>query len=402
MNRRSFLVGTAGTLSFLAGCVGDSSSEPAEPSGSATSRETTTLSPRTTRHTTTTTPTDTTETISIDTTETTPANATEATATNATETPSTGTTESTPADTPNTTIEDTTGSAPSGTTGGSSTRTTEPCSGGVTIETEVFDATEHATISLDDDARAIVAEAVANETATVAMYGEQPLQGGVFIEYDGAFYEVGHAVETSEVSAYRMNVEWERGQNAPAEATVVAFSDLPESDRNALRHAICGGEEGLIGDATDEERRLPQRSLGVHDFPAPYPEGGDTSRLIGSGVTWVSWDDHAFRVELGDATTTERDAHEYTATKVADTATEFRDAIASRFLVRLTDLPRDERKIVKRATRERYRTCGTIPETVPELEDRLTAEKQLPGGYDSWYVRFESEEYLLRILLWAS
>lgn len=366
MNRRAVLAGTVSILPFLAGCIGGPPSGSSGSSDDSIRGKSTTLSrpssPRTA------------------------------------ETSTTDAAEPSPREDPE----------------GTSTRTTERCIQGFSIEMRPFDATEHATVSLDDDARAIVAEAVENGEAKVVSYGGIPFGGlvtydkgansSVFVVYDGAFYEIDHAVETTAVSGYRINVTWERGQEAPADANVVAFADLSEYDRMALRLAACdNGREPNSGPRAAGHPCLPTESLSVGDFSVPYPGGGDASRLVGNGVTWVSWDGHILRVELGASTTAERRTHSYTAEKVAGSVVEFREVIASRFLVRLTDLPRNERAIVERAVRNGYEGCGTIVDTVPVLHDRLPVTKRLPGPpSDGWYARFDGEDYLLTLFQWTA
>ena len=369
-------------LPFLAGCTGGPSSGPPNDSTSSGSA---TPSPRPTASSTA-------ETISTSASETTETVET-----------STDAAEPTGDDTRKTATSDITEPAPSEGPG-TSARTTRGCLEGVTLELRPFDPAAHATVPLDDERRAVVAEAVEDGVAKVVAYGEESLRDGVFVEYDGAFYGIDHAVESTAVSAYRMGVEWERGQEAPADTTVVAFADLPESDRTALRIVINGGERGRVGESESAGGpRLPTESLSIGDFPAPYPDGGDGSRLVGNGVTWVSWDGNVLRVELGASTEAERRTHSYTAEQVAGSAAGFREAIAPEFLIRLTDLPRNERTIVERAIRDKYRGCGTISDTAPTLQERLAEKKQLPGpSGGEWYVRFDGDDYLLTLFQWVA
>lgn len=371
MNRRTVLVGTVSALPFLAGCVGGLPSDDPTSEGSVTPPSSRPSSPHTA----------------------------ETPLTDATGTVSTDAAESTPREDPE----------------GTSTRTTERCLGGFTIYTRPFDLTKHATVPLDDDARAVVAEAVENGTAKRVSYGATPFpeltrygnesaESGVFVAYEGAFYEIDHTVETTAVPGYEMNVEWERGQEAPADATVVAFADLSEDDRTALRLAACdNGREQNTGPGAAGHPCLPTQGMSAGDFPVPYPDGGDASRLVGNGVSWVSWDGRVLRVELGEATEAERRTHRYTAERVAGSAAAFQEVVASRFLVRLRDLPQDERAIVKRAIRDGYEGCGAIAETVPALRERLSEGKALPSpSSDGWYVRFDGSDYLLTLIQWVA
>ena len=376
MDRRVVLVGTASALSFLAGCIGGSSFE----STDSTTAEGSTAS--------------TTRSAPVGTAETAPTNATGT---------STDAVEPTADDTRKTIASDTTEPAP-GEGPGTSTRATGRCLRGFTLELRPFDPREHATVSLDDERRAIVTEAIEDGKAKLVSYGETPLEDEVFVADSGRFYEIHHAVETTVVSAYRMNVEWERGQEAPADATVVEFADLSKADRTALRLAICGGEPGQTGESgTTDGHCLPTEGLSVSDFPAPYPDGGDGSRLAGDGLTWVSWEGNVLQVELGASTQTERHTHSYTAERVAGSVAAFREVLASRFLVPLTELPRDERAIVDRAVQKQYEGCAGVPSALPSLHERLTEEKRLPfRAGDGWYVRFEGTDYLLTLFRWVA
>jgi hypothetical protein len=382
MNRRTVLTGAVSVLPFLAGCTGGPASGP---SNDSTSRGSPTPSPRPTASST--------------------AEATETSASETTETveTSTDTAEPTADDIRKTAAPDTTEPAPSEGPG-TSARATRGCPGGFILELRPFDPAEHATVVLDDERRAIVAEAIEDGGTKLVSYGETPLEDEVFVADNGAFYEIDHAIETTVVSAYRMNVEWERGQEAPADAPIVEFADLSEADRTALRLAVCGGEPGHIDvSASSDERCLPTEGLSVGDFPVPYPDGGDGSRLVGSGVTWVAWEGSVLRVELGVSTETERRTHSYTAERVAGSTAAFREVLASRYRVRLTELPRDERAIVERAVRKQYEGCEAIPSALPTLRDRLPEEKRLPSpSSDEWYVRFDGNDYLLTLLQWTA
>lgn len=298
---------------------------------------------------------------------------------------------------------------PGGTTSNSSVTAERPttesgddCVGGFVVEAQPFTAQE-VTVQLSDDERELIAEAVENGTAEVVSYGQAPVAADVFVEYDGAFYETDYSATTTEISAYKMDLSWERGQQAPASATSIDFADLPEADQSALRLAVYGGEEGQLNDAGEEKRdQLPRQSLGMHEFPAPYPNGSESSRLVDRGVVWVSWDDRIYRVEVGDATTTERHTRQYQVDHVADDEAGFREALADDFLIRFEDLPEGEHTIMEQALGKGYEECTPASDELESFQNRLPDEKRLPApNHRSWFVRFEGEGYLLTISQWV-
>lgn len=286
--------------------------------------------------------------------------------------------------------------------GRSTTKSNDNCQGGFEVEARPFTASEF-TVQLSDDERELVAEAVQNGSAEVVSYGEPPLAADVFVEYDGTFYETAYSTATTEVPAYKLNVSWERSQQAPDNATVVPFADLPEADQSALRLAIYGGEEGRVERSGDDERsQLPQQSLEMREFPAPYPDGGESSTLVDGGVVWISWDDRIYRVELGESTTTERQTRQYRVNHAADDASAFHDALAAEFLIQFEGLSTGEQAIVEQAIDGGYEECTPASDALTDLRSRLPEGRQLPApNYRSWLARFEGVDYLLSISQWV-
>lgn len=288
-----------------------------------------------------------------------------------------------------------------GTSEQSTANSDDDCQGGFVVEARPFTASE-VTLRLRDDERKLIAEAIENGTAEVVSYGQAPIAANVFVEYDGAFYETDYSVTTTELTAYELNLSWERGQQVPVTATSIRFADLPEADQSALRLAVYGGEEGQVSDEEDKRDQLPQESMEMHEVPIPYPNGGDSSRLVGGGVVWVSWDDRVYRVEVGDSTTTERHTRQYQVDHIAEDEAGFREALADDFLIRFADLLEQERAIMEQALGDGYEECTPASDALENLQNRLSNEKQLPApNYRSWFVRFEEEGYLLTISQWV-
>lgn len=272
----------------------------------------------------------------------------------------------------------------------------DECTSGVDVSGKAFDPADDLVASLDDDERALVAEAVESGSAERATYGEKLLTAGIFVEQNGTFYETDVTVAGSEsIQAYRLDLSWEKGREPPSDATTVAFADLPKADRSVLRLAVGGsGEEG--------EKSHPSQSLQRNDYPAPYPDGADSSQLVGNGVVWVQWNDRAYRVSVGDLTTQERRVFRYSVENVAESPTEFRRFAASAFRVNLEDVPDEEHNIVEQALDEGYEECSPPSDALEGLRARLSEEKRLPiPRYGSWYVRFDGGDYLLSIMNWV-
>lgn len=292
--------------------------------------------------------------------------------------------------------------SPSSPSGRSTTKSNDNCQGGFEVEARPFTASEF-TVQLSDDERELVAEAVQDGSAEVVSYGQPPLAADVFVEYSDAFYETAYSTATTEVPAYELNVSWERSQQAPDNATTIPFADLPKADQSALRLAIYGGEEGRVESSEDDERsQLPQQSLEMREFPAPYPDGGESSTLVDGGAVWVSWDDRIYRVELGGSTTTERQTRQYRVTHVADDSSAFHEALAAEFLIQFEELPKRERAIVEQAIDSGYEECTPASDALANFRNRLPEARQLPApNYRSWLARFEGDDYLLSISQWV-
>lgn len=268
------------------------------------------------------------------------------------------------------------------------------CEAGIDIWTDAFDPAADLPRTLDETERSLVAGAAAGDGAEYGTYAQAPIARDAFVAHDGAFYRTDYAVASVEqVPAFLMDVGWERGRKAPADAAVVAFDALPAADRKALRAAVL-----------DPERRgLPSESLSVREFPAPYPDGGGDSRLVGD-VARVRWRDRTFRVETAaESEATQRwRTFRYALERVAADAEEFRRRIADRYLVRLDGLPEDRRAIVERARTDGYEECEPRSEAIADLRGRLPDSGRLPEPHgDSWYVEFDGRRFRLRVSAWV-
>lgn len=269
----------------------------------------------------------------------------------------------------------------------------EDCTSGFHVSGERFDPSDDLIVELDADGQAIVMEAVETGSAERTTYSQEPLRGGIFVQQNGAFYETDvSTTETESVTAHRLRLEWEKGQTAPEDATVVKFSDLPDDDKKALELAVYG---------SDERKERPTESMSIEDFPAPYPDGSESSKLVGNDVTWVRWKDRVYRVEVTGSATQERRTFRYEMERVATRTEDFRTFVASRYRINLTGLPADEREIVAQAFDDRYEECTPSSDALESLQNRLPDNQRLPHPADGWYVRFEGGDYRLSIMQWV-
>ena len=280
---------------------------------------------------------------------------------------------------------------------------TDDCHSGVTVTTDPYAPVSELPVDLDQQERSIAATAANEAHADFETYGQAPLRADAIVRQDGAFYRTDYSEATAEeVPAYTMDVYWENGQTAPAEATVVGFEDLPATDRQALRIAAVSPEDGGREDGEGGDG-LPQETLSVGEFPAPYPDGGTDSQLIGTR-TWVRWHDRTFSVDVADESiaTQERQTYGYTLERVAADESAFHEFVGEEYLVELTDLPASQRSIVSAAVEDHYEECLPDSDALGDLRERLSEKPSLPQPSDrSWYVTFEGRRYRLAILEWS-
>ena len=267
------------------------------------------------------------------------------------------------------------------------------CESGFHVSTSAFDPVADLPADLDDRERTLVADAVAGGGATDETYGRPPLSEATFVSHDGAFYRIASSVASVErVPAFPMRIEWERGQEPPAGVVAVPTADLPAVDREVLRGALAG----------NERKGFPSQSLSVREYPAPYPDGGDASRLVGN-VTWVAWRDRALRVEVaGESTTTrERRTYRYTVERVAATPAAFRRFVADEYLVGLDDAPAAQRELVRTALDDTYEECAPPSDALAGLRRRLAGADPLPDASREWYVALDGRRFRLGVLRWV-
>lgn len=269
------------------------------------------------------------------------------------------------------------------------------CNSGVYVDAESFAPVPALEDRLDADERALGAETVEKDGTRRTTYARVPFREPTLFPHDGAFYRLSRqVVESVDVPSFELGAEWEEGQSAPAGIEVVQFADLPENDRRAFRLAMPEGK----GD------HFPQ-GFSIGSYPAPYPDGGEDSRLVGE-TTWVEWEDRTVRVQVaGEQTgTTEPVTYAFAAEGVADDAAGFRTFLAETYLVDLSNATDAQLEILRSARgEESYDECLPASDALAALRDRLEDEEKLPEPYQrEWYVAFDGERSRLSVTEWVA
>ncbi|MFC6726809.1 hypothetical protein ACFQE1_21025, partial [Halobium palmae] len=135
-----------------------------------------------------------------------------------------------------------------------------------------------------------------------------------------------------------------------------------------------------------------------------FPGGADSSKLVGSGESWVRWDDRAFRVSVGREDAMTRTTYRYTVDEIAGVAAGFRTFAAEQYLVRGATLSRGARRIAARAVENGgYEECEPVSDGLSALEAELPVGRELPAPHDgSWYVELDGSRRRLRIGRWVA
>lgn len=254
------------------------------------------------------------------------------------------------------------------------------------VEAEPFAPVEQLPSTVPSRFESAVETGLREGSVAVQVYGPAPLDDGRYLERDGSFYRIDHrATETESVPAVAAELDWEEGQSAPADASVVSFADLSAADRDALRTAALAGEYWT------DSVELPTRSW-HREGPVPY-EGGVPDAPFASGdVAWLAWRDREIRVRVRGETTAERRTVRYGFERVADSPAAFRTYVADRYAIELTDLSEAERDVLSRAREGGYRECGGRSTGVEYLTDRLPSDEHPPGA-GGWYVERDGERF---------
>lgn len=270
----------------------------------------------------------------------------------------------------------------------------DDCTSGFHVSLEAYAPSDDLRVHVESETEQELVTAAVESGATVhETYRDAPLGDGV-VSHDGAYYWLDVAdAGTETVTGYLFDISWENGRTAPDDATVFAFEDLPESDRDAIEFLVPGGSGG-------EDVGHPTQSFTGRDRPVPYPDGGDDSRLLPRDTVWVRYDDREYRVSPGGETAVDRRRYRYTAERIAGSVDELRTWAAERFLVDLTLTDR-QRDLLEAASTDYYEECSPASEALSGLRDQLGDSARLPGPAEGWYVAYDGDRYRLEILQWV-
>lgn len=271
-------------------------------------------------------------------------------------------------------------------------RQSDDCAAGFHVSLAPFAPSDDLPIRVDGH-RALIAAAVDGGTS-VEMYGQEPLDGGV-VAHDGAYYRLSvEQVARTRVTAYLFDVTWEEGRTAPEEATVLAFGNLPGSDRGAVRFLVPDGDGAEDGGHPTEEYTGRER-------PVPYPDGGDDSVLLDYDTVWVRHDGREYHLSPGAETTTEAHRYRYTVDRLADSEGSLRAWAAETYLVDLSPSVAQEDLLAK-ASKGTYRECAPASDALAGIQDQVAEDARLPQPADGWYVDVDGDRHLLTITRWVA
>lgn len=269
------------------------------------------------------------------------------------------------------------------------------CHSGVVVRAREF--TPDALTTYVHDAVEPLLRGAMDGPVEVTSYGGDPFRDGAYVRLDGSYYRTGVTVaDLEEVPARLLALDWEKGREAPANADVIAYEELPESDRDALHLAVYGPQY-------ERDEGLPSEGMSVGEFPAPYPDGIEDSALVDAGETWVRWSGRDYRVVIeGEATATRR-TYRVSLEEVADDGETFREHVAAEHMLELDDLTDAEREILAAAVDDRYEECKPVSEALERLRSRLDDDAELPHPADgSWYVAADGDRLVVEVTGWEA
>jgi hypothetical protein len=294
--------------------------------------------------------------------------------------------------TPGRTDEDPPGDQPTDSDG--PTPTGDDCTSGFHVALKAFAPSDDLAVHVEGATeRDLVATAVESGSATHETYGESPLRAGV-VEHEEAYYQLAVEEAGSEtVPAFLFDISWENGRTAPDGSTLLAFEDLPEPDREAIRFLVPDGEG-------EEDEGHPSQSFTGRERPVPYPAGGDDSRLLEQDTVWVRYDGREYRVSTGAETTTELHRYRYTADEVAADRAALRTWAAETYLLD-PSFSEAERDLLRQAGSDYYEECSPPSEALAGIQSKLPEDARLPAPAEGWYVDVDDDRHRLEILKWV-
>ncbi|MFC7227253.1 hypothetical protein N0B31_07550 [Salinirubellus salinus] len=227
--------------------------------------------------------------------------------------------------------------------------------------------------------------AVEGEATLATIYGS-PVRDGQLVAAGDAYHETGVTVtETASVEAHVLELEYEKGVDAPAGATVVDYEALPAVDRAAF--------DAMTRDSKDD-RFVAAQSVSIGGFEYVYPDDAESdSRFVADSPVWVRYEGEVMEVRVTGTQRTERETFRVTLERVADTPEAFADYLRAEHVADLSGLSEAEREVVRQATESEYDECEPLSGGFQGVVDEFRAlpERFRPDG--NLLVEFEGETY---------
>jgi hypothetical protein len=228
--------------------------------------------------------------------------------------------------------------------------------------------------------------AAAEGEATLRTIYGSPVRSDQLVEVGGAYHRTSVEVtDTESVEAHVLELEYDEEVSAPADATVVAYADLPAVDQGAYDTMTRG---------TRGERFADARSVSMGGFEYVYPDGTESdSRFVADSSVWVRDGDVEVEIRVTGTEQTERETFSITLERVADSADGFVEYVRENHVADLSGLSDAEADVLRTATGAEYDECEPLSEEFQGVVDRL---RGLPDTYrpdGSLLVEFEGETY---------
>lgn len=239
----------------------------------------------------------------------------------------------------------------------------------------------------EEAATQLIDTAAREGEATHTSYHGPPLRAGIYVEHEGTYYRTEREVtETRTLTAHEIRFEYDEEEIPPGDATVVAFSDLPEADKTAFEGAYPSEK---LGD---------DKPLGFSfGYTHVYPDDAD-SRFIAEETLWVRYEGEPYRVTVKGTEQVEEQTYRYTLEEVAEDRASFVAFLRERYVVALDDLSDAERDVFEQAMGESVTECAPLPEGFQGLVDRfesLPEERRL--RYGTYLASYEGGTYAVEL-----
>lgn len=227
--------------------------------------------------------------------------------------------------------------------------------------------------------------AAEGEATLTTIYGS-PIRDGQLVQAGEAYYETSvTATDTASVEAHVLELEYERGSDAPSGATVVDYADLPAVDRAAFDEMTRDAKVGRFSEA---------HSISIGGFEYVYPDESEgDSRFLADSPVWVRYEGEEMEVRVTGTQLTERETFSVTLEAVADTDEAFVEYVRAEHVADLSGLSEGEREVVRQATAAEYDECEPLSDGFQGVVEKFRAlpERFRPDG--NLLVAFQGETY---------